>query len=67
LESYLATNKNNLDVLTLIDYSLQISKALAYLEGVKVVHRAMREQEKLRDLTEQRALSKSLSEHSEER
>ncbi|XP_072436301.1 protein-tyrosine kinase 2-beta-like isoform X3 [Chiloscyllium punctatum] len=39
LESYLATNKNNLDVLTLIDYSLQISKALAYLEGVKVVHR----------------------------
>ncbi|XP_048456819.1 protein-tyrosine kinase 2-beta isoform X3 [Rhincodon typus] len=39
LESYLAANKNNLEVLTLIDYSLQISKALAYLEGVKVVHR----------------------------
>ncbi|XP_078413670.1 protein-tyrosine kinase 2-beta-like [Cetorhinus maximus] len=39
LESYLATNKSSLEVLTLIDYSWQISKALAYLEGVKVVHR----------------------------
>ncbi|XP_067882027.1 protein-tyrosine kinase 2-beta isoform X1 [Heterodontus francisci] len=39
LESYLATNKNSLEVLTLIDYSWQVSKALAYLEGVKVVHR----------------------------
>ncbi|XP_041030619.1 protein-tyrosine kinase 2-beta isoform X2 [Carcharodon carcharias] len=39
LESYLATNKNSLEALTLIDYSWQISKALAYLEGVKVVHR----------------------------
>ncbi|XP_038673421.1 protein-tyrosine kinase 2-beta isoform X2 [Scyliorhinus canicula] len=39
LESYLVTNKSNLDELTLIDYCWQISKALAYLEGVKVVHR----------------------------
>ncbi|XP_067844587.1 protein-tyrosine kinase 2-beta isoform X2 [Heptranchias perlo] len=39
LESYLVTNKNNLEVLTLVNYSWQISKALAYLEGVKVVHR----------------------------
>uniref|UniRef100_UPI00398F62A2 protein-tyrosine kinase 2-beta-like isoform X2 n=1 Tax=Pristiophorus japonicus TaxID=55135 RepID=UPI00398F62A2 len=39
LESYLVTNKSILEVLTLVDYSWQISKALAYLEGVKVVHR----------------------------
>ncbi|XP_078085463.1 protein-tyrosine kinase 2-beta-like isoform X2 [Mustelus asterias] len=39
LESYLVTNKTNLDVLTLVDYCWQISKALAYLEGLKVVHR----------------------------
>ncbi|XP_059841420.1 protein-tyrosine kinase 2-beta isoform X3 [Hypanus sabinus] len=39
LEGYLTTNKASLDVVTLVDYSWQISKALAYLEGVKVVHR----------------------------
>ncbi|XP_051868619.1 protein-tyrosine kinase 2-beta isoform X2 [Pristis pectinata] len=39
LESYLVTNKATLEVVTLVDYSWQISKALAYLEGVKVVHR----------------------------
>ncbi|XP_069786734.1 protein-tyrosine kinase 2-beta-like isoform X2 [Narcine bancroftii] len=39
LEGYLVTNKAALDVITLLDFCLQISKALAYLEGVKVVHR----------------------------
>ncbi|XP_055495036.1 protein-tyrosine kinase 2-beta isoform X1 [Leucoraja erinacea] len=39
LESYLVSNRATLEVVTLGDYSWQISKALAYLEGVKVVHR----------------------------
>lgn len=39
LENYLKDNQNKLTNVTLILYSLQISKALAYLEGVNMVHR----------------------------
>ncbi|XP_075454735.1 protein-tyrosine kinase 2-beta isoform X2 [Ascaphus truei] len=39
LGQYLEKNKNTLQVLTMILYSLQICKALAYLEGVNCVHR----------------------------
>ncbi|KAM4772706.1 protein-tyrosine kinase 2-beta isoform 2-T2 [Rhinophrynus dorsalis] len=39
LGQYLEDNKNTLQVLTLILYSLQICKALAYLEGINCVHR----------------------------
>ncbi|XP_050988969.1 protein-tyrosine kinase 2-beta isoform X1 [Labeo rohita] len=39
LGNYLLENKHKLTTVTLILYSLQISKALAYLEGVNMVHR----------------------------
>ncbi|MGH0176033.1 UNVERIFIED_CONTAM: hypothetical protein FKN15_072563 [Acipenser sinensis] len=39
LGHYLAENKNTLRTVTLVLYSLQICKALAYLEGVNMVHR----------------------------
>uniref|UniRef100_A0A8C5MKZ3 non-specific protein-tyrosine kinase n=1 Tax=Leptobrachium leishanense TaxID=445787 RepID=A0A8C5MKZ3_9ANUR len=39
LGHYLEQNKNTLQILTLILYSLQICKALAYLEGINCVHR----------------------------
>ncbi|XP_039605461.1 protein-tyrosine kinase 2-beta isoform X1 [Polypterus senegalus] len=39
LGNYLAENKNKIQPVTLILYSLQICKALAYLEGVNLVHR----------------------------
>lgn len=39
LGQYLEKHKNNLQVLTMILYSLQICKALAYLEGINCVHR----------------------------
>ncbi|XP_015213508.1 protein-tyrosine kinase 2-beta isoform X1 [Lepisosteus oculatus] len=39
LGNYLTDNKHNLTTATLILYSLQICKALAYLEGVNMVHR----------------------------
>ncbi|NP_001011049.1 protein-tyrosine kinase 2-beta [Xenopus tropicalis] len=39
LGQYLEKNKNSLQVLSLILYSLQICKALAYLEGINCVHR----------------------------
>ncbi|KAK2879149.1 hypothetical protein Q8A67_019940 [Cirrhinus molitorella] len=39
LGNYLEENKHKLTTVTLILYSLQISKALAYLEGVNMVHR----------------------------
>uniref|UniRef100_A0A8D1KKP1 Protein-tyrosine kinase 2-beta n=1 Tax=Sus scrofa TaxID=9823 RepID=A0A8D1KKP1_PIG len=39
LGHYLERNKNSLKVLTLILYSLQICKAMAYLESINCVHR----------------------------
>ncbi|KAM8954410.1 protein-tyrosine kinase 2-beta isoform 2-T2 [Pelodytes ibericus] len=39
LGQYLEQNKNTLQILTMILYSLQICKALAYLEGINCVHR----------------------------
>ncbi|XP_075057251.1 protein-tyrosine kinase 2-beta isoform X2 [Mixophyes fleayi] len=39
LGHYLEKNKSTLQVLTMILYSLQICKALAYLEGISCVHR----------------------------
>ncbi|XP_016296053.1 protein-tyrosine kinase 2-beta-like isoform X1 [Sinocyclocheilus anshuiensis] len=39
LGNYLLENKHKLTTVTLILYSLQISKALAYLEGINMVHR----------------------------
>ncbi|KAM5164588.1 protein-tyrosine kinase 2-beta [Mantella aurantiaca] len=39
LGQYLEKHKNSLQVTTMIHYSLQICKALAYLEGVNCVHR----------------------------
>lgn len=39
LGQYLIDNKHKLTTVTLILYSLQICKALAYLEGVNMVHR----------------------------
>ncbi|KAM9071048.1 protein-tyrosine kinase 2-beta isoform X4 [Sarcophilus harrisii] len=39
LGHYLEHNKNSLKVLTLILYSLQICKAMAYLESISCVHR----------------------------
>ncbi|XP_029452067.1 protein-tyrosine kinase 2-beta [Rhinatrema bivittatum] len=39
LGHYLENKKNTLQVLTLVLYSLQIGKALAYLEGISCVHR----------------------------
>uniref|UniRef100_A0A8C1BQM4 non-specific protein-tyrosine kinase n=1 Tax=Cyprinus carpio carpio TaxID=630221 RepID=A0A8C1BQM4_CYPCA len=39
LGNYLSENKHKLTTVTLILYSLQISKALAYLEGINMVHR----------------------------
>ncbi|XP_039530196.1 protein-tyrosine kinase 2-beta isoform X2 [Pimephales promelas] len=39
LGNYLMENQQKLSKITLILYSLQISKALAYLEGVNMVHR----------------------------
>ncbi|XP_067223776.1 protein-tyrosine kinase 2-beta isoform X3 [Chanodichthys erythropterus] len=39
LGNYLTENQQKLTTATLILYSLQISKALAYLEGVNMVHR----------------------------
>ncbi|XP_043119440.1 protein-tyrosine kinase 2-beta isoform X2 [Puntigrus tetrazona] len=39
LGNYLLENMHKLTTVTLILYSLQISKALAYLEGVNMVHR----------------------------
>ncbi|XP_054557048.1 protein-tyrosine kinase 2-beta isoform X2 [Talpa occidentalis] len=39
LGHYLERNKNSLKVLTLVLYSLQICKAMAYLESVNCVHR----------------------------
>ncbi|KAK6488665.1 protein-tyrosine kinase 2-beta-like isoform X1 [Huso huso] len=39
LGHYLVENKNTLRTVTLVLYSLQICKALAYLEGVNMVHR----------------------------
>ncbi|CAH2297356.1 -tyrosine kinase 2-beta isoform X1 [Pelobates cultripes] len=39
LGQYLEQNKNTLQILTLILFSLQICKALAYLEGINCVHR----------------------------
>ncbi|XP_073529941.1 protein-tyrosine kinase 2-beta isoform X2 [Phyllobates terribilis] len=39
LGQYLEKHKNTLQVLTMILYSLQICKALAYLEGISCVHR----------------------------
>ncbi|XP_019491707.1 PREDICTED: protein-tyrosine kinase 2-beta isoform X2 [Hipposideros armiger] len=39
LGRYLERNKNSLKVLTLILYSLQICKAMAYLESINCVHR----------------------------
>ncbi|MBN3282286.1 FAK2 kinase, partial [Polyodon spathula] len=39
LGHYLVENKNTLSTVTLVLYSLQICKALAYLEGVNMVHR----------------------------
>ncbi|XP_069831848.1 protein-tyrosine kinase 2-beta isoform X2 [Dendropsophus ebraccatus] len=39
LGQYLEKHKNTLQVLTMILYSLQICKALAYLEGINCVHR----------------------------
>ncbi|XP_041421055.1 protein-tyrosine kinase 2-beta isoform X2 [Xenopus laevis] len=39
LGQYLEKHKNSLQVLSLILYSLQICKALAYLEGINCVHR----------------------------
>lgn len=39
LGNYLVENKHQLTTVTLILYSLQISKALAYLEGINMVHR----------------------------
>ncbi|KTG35379.1 hypothetical protein cypCar_00024088 [Cyprinus carpio] len=42
LGNYLSENKHKLTTVTLILYSLQISKALAYLEGINMVHRFRR-------------------------
>ncbi|XP_071999973.1 protein-tyrosine kinase 2-beta isoform X2 [Engystomops pustulosus] len=39
LGQYLEKHKNSLQVLTMILFSLQICKALAYLEGISCVHR----------------------------
>ncbi|KAM7143672.1 protein-tyrosine kinase 2-beta isoform 3-T9 [Molossus nigricans] len=39
LGHYLERNKNSLKVLTLVLYSLQIGKAMAYLESINCVHR----------------------------
>uniref|UniRef100_A0A2K5M002 Protein-tyrosine kinase 2-beta n=1 Tax=Cercocebus atys TaxID=9531 RepID=A0A2K5M002_CERAT len=39
LGHYLERNKNSLKVLTLVLYSLQICKAMAYLESISCVHR----------------------------
>ncbi|KAM9317067.1 protein-tyrosine kinase 2-beta isoform 2-T2 [Gastrophryne carolinensis] len=39
LGQYLEKNKNTLQAITMILYSLQICKALAYLEGINCVHR----------------------------
>ncbi|CAI9568777.1 unnamed protein product [Staurois parvus] len=39
LGQYLEKHKNTLQVITMIHYSLQICKALAYLEGINCVHR----------------------------
>ncbi|XP_061668183.1 protein tyrosine kinase 2 beta, b isoform X2 [Syngnathoides biaculeatus] len=39
LGNYLTTNRNNLTNTTLVLFSLQICKALVFLEGVNVVHR----------------------------
>ncbi|XP_077345353.1 protein-tyrosine kinase 2-beta isoform X1 [Lithobates pipiens] len=39
LGQYLEKHKNTLQVITMINYSLQICKALAYLEGINCVHR----------------------------
>ncbi|KAF6096462.1 protein tyrosine kinase 2 beta [Phyllostomus discolor] len=39
LGHYLERNKNSLKVLTLVLYSLQICKAMAYLESINCVHR----------------------------
>lgn len=39
LGHYLERNKNSLKVLTLVLYSLQIGKAMAYLESISCVHR----------------------------
>ena len=39
LGHYLERNKNSLKVLTLVLYSLQICKAMAYLESINGVHR----------------------------
>nr|DBA25449.1 TPA: hypothetical protein GDO54_009833 [Pyxicephalus adspersus] len=39
LGQYLEKHKNTLQVTTIVNYSLQICKALAYLEGVNCVHR----------------------------
>lgn len=39
LGHYLERNKNSLKVLTLVLYSLQICKAMAYLENINCVHR----------------------------
>lgn len=39
LGNYLVEQQYNLTIATLILYSLQICKALAYLEGLNMVHR----------------------------
>lgn len=39
LGHYLERHKNSLKVLTLVLYSLQICKAMAYLESINCVHR----------------------------
>lgn len=39
LGHYLERNKSSLKVLTLVLYSLQICKAMAYLESINCVHR----------------------------
>lgn len=39
LGAYLTENKSTLTNITLVLFSLQICKALVYLEGVNVVHR----------------------------
>lgn len=39
LGHYLERHKNSLKVLTLVLYSLQVCKAMAYLESINCVHR----------------------------
>ena len=39
LKNYLTENKNKLTNITLVLFSLQICKALVYLEGINMVHR----------------------------